>query len=252
MTSKYKNLKEEAFEANLEIPKQHLAIYTWGNVSALDRAAGVFAIKPSGVPYDKMNVDDMVIVDLDGRKVEGKLNPSSDTPTHAVLYRNFEGLGGICHTHSPYAVGWAQAGLSLPLLGTTHADHLCSPVPCTRSLSEEEVRTAYEENTGLVIVDTFRHPQTAMEVLNEGPYPSRELVPLENPMVLVCGHGPFAWGKDAQASVYNAAVLEEISKMALFVRLLKPDFKPLPQYVVQKHYERKHGKNAYYGQSGLK
>ncbi len=245
---KYKKIKEEAYLANLEIPKQGLAIYTWGNVSAFDDKLGVFAIKPSGVSYDKLKVDDMVVIDLNGEKVEGKLNPSSDTQTHLQLYKHFKGINGICHTHSPYATAWAQAMKSIPLLGTTHADHLANPIICTKPLSKEEVENGYEKNTGILIFKTFEDPSSAQEILNIGPYPSSSINAKENPMVLVGGHGPFTWGKDAMASVYNARVLEEVAKMAMWVNNLTPNFKQLPSHITNKHYERKHGKNAYYGQ----
>lgn len=245
---KYKKLKEEAYEANLEIPKQGLAIYTWGNVSAFDKDLGVFAIKPSGVAYDSLSVDDMVIIDLDGQKVDGKLNPSSDTPTHLQLYKHFNGINGICHTHSPYATAWAQAMKSIPLLGTTHADHLANPIICTKALSKEQVENGYEENTGILIYETFKDPSSAQEILNIGPYPSKEINPVQNPMVLVGGHGPFSWGKDALSSVYNARVLEEVAKMAMWVNSINPAFTQLPSYITKKHYDRKHGENAYYGQ----
>jgi len=247
MSSVYQSLKEEAFEANMEIPKRGLAIYTWGNVSAYDRSRAVFAIKPSGVPYDTMKVDDIVVVDLDLKRVEGSLNPSSDTPTHAELYRHFENIGGITHTHSPYATSWAQARRSIPLFGTTHADHSAHAVPCTPMISREAVERAYEDETGLLIVNTFLHPEKA-GALDENGLPLKALNPSENPMVLVAGHGPFAWGADAAMSVYNAAVLEQVARMAWIALSLNPGLSPLPQYVVDKHYERKHGKNAYYGQ----
>ncbi len=251
MSSIYQSLKEEAFEANLEIPKRGLAIYTWGNVSAFDKAKGVFAIKPSGVPYDTMTVDDIVVVDLELKKVEGKLNPSSDTPTHAQLYKNFADIGGVTHTHSPHATAWAQACRSIPLLGTTHADHSANEVPCTPMISKEAVERAYEDETGILIVNTFLHPEKVNACDNNGVI-RKPLVPSENPMVLVAGHGPFTWGANAAKSVYNAAVLEEIARMAWITMTVNPLFKPLPDYVVNKHYQRKHGKNAYYGQSASK
>ncbi|MCQ2614104.1 MAG: L-ribulose-5-phosphate 4-epimerase [Treponemataceae bacterium] len=247
MSSAYQSLKEEAFEANMEIPKRNLAIYTWGNVSAFDKDRGVFAIKPSGVPYDTMKVDDIVVMDLEGKKVEGSLNPSSDTPTHLRLYQNFKDIGGVTHTHSPHATAWAQACRGIPLLGTTHADHSANPVPCTPMISREQVERAYEDETGLLIVDTFLHPEKvgALDCFGN---PLEALVPSENPMVLVAGHGPFTWGSNAAKSVYNAAVLEEIARMAWITMTVNPGFKVLPDYVVNKHYQRKHGKNAYYGQ----
>jgi len=245
---KYKELKEEAFLANLEIPKQGLAIYTWGNVSAFDSNLGVFAIKPSGVSYDKLQINDMVVIDLEGNKVEGDLNPSSDTQTHLQLYKHFIGIKGITHTHSPYATAWAQAMKSIPLLGTTHADHLANPIICTKPLSKEYVENGYEKNTGILIYETFENPSTAQEILNVGEFPNVPISPIENPMVLVGGHGPFSWGKDAISSVYNARVLEEVAKMAMWVNSINPSFNQLPAHITNKHYQRKHGKNAYYGQ----
>lgn len=236
--SNYKALKEEAFESNMQIPEQHLALYTWGNVSAFDPALGVFAIKPSGVPYPELTPDSMVVVDLEGKVVEGKLRPSSDTPTHAVLYKEFAvndkaKIRGIIHTHSTYAVSWAQAVKPVPLFGTTHADHIQTAVPCTPYLSREAVQNDYEKETGNLIVSHFR---------------SLKLNPDEVNMVLVGGHGPFCWGSTAAKSVYNAAVLEEVSHMAMNTLAIAPDAQPLPDYIVQKHYLRKHGPNAYYGQ----
>ncbi|MDR1575885.1 MAG: L-ribulose-5-phosphate 4-epimerase AraD [Treponema sp.] len=229
----YKNLREEAFEANLEINRQNLAIYTWGNSSALDPDKGVFAIKPSGVPYDKLSPESMVVVDLDGKTVEGALNPSSDTKTHQVLYREFSGIRGITHTHSPYAVAWAQARRSVPVYGTTHADHGTEEVPCTDFMSPEAVKNNYELETGNLIVETFK---------------KRGLNPAYINMVLVAGHGPFTWGGSAAQSVYHGAVLEEVCKMALLTLSLDPLAKPLPAHIIKKHWERKHGPDAYYGQ----
>jgi L-ribulose-5-phosphate 4-epimerase len=231
MSSNYQELKEEAWAANQEIPRRGLAIYTFGNVSAFDASRGVFAIKPSGVEYDRLAVDDMVVVDLAGKVVEGKLRPSSDTPTHALLYRTWKGLGGVVHTHSTYATGWAQARLPIPIYGTTHADHLAEDVPCTEVMSDEAVQRDYEVETGKQILERFR---------------TRD--PLHTPMVLVAGHGPFAWGESAEKAVYNAAVLEELARMAFVTRTLDPGAAPLPGALVRKHFERKHGKNAYYGQ----
>ena len=230
----YRSLREEAFEANMEIKKQNLAIYTWGNVSAFDPQRAIFAIKPSGVAYDKLNPESMVLVDLDGAIVDGKLNPSSDTKTHQVLYREFSGIGGITHTHSPYAVAWAQAKKPVPVYGTTHADHGTEEVPCTEFMSAEAVKNNYELETGNLIVETFQ---------------KRGLNPAHVNMVLVAGHGPFTWGKDAAQSVYHAAVLEEVCKMALLTLRLDPEAKPLPEHIMRKHWERKHGPDAYYGQS---
>ncbi len=229
--SLYKALKEEAYLANMEIPKHNLAIFTWGNVSAIDRQAGVFAIKPSGVPYDKLKEADLVVVDLEGKTVDGKLRPSSDMETHRILYRAFEGIGGITHTHAPHAVGWAQAGRDVPILGTTHADHTHLAIPCTPMMGRDQVEGDYELETGLLITKLFADKN-----------------PLEQPMVLVAGHGPFTWGKDAQESVYNAVVLEEICKMALYTVTINSQVDELPLYLRQKHYNRKHGPQAYYGQ----
>ena len=236
--SKYSELKQLAYEANMQIPAQHLALYTWGNVSAFDKDAAVFAIKPSGVPYPELSAESMVIVDVEGNVVEGQLRPSSDTPTHAVLYKEFalgDGakIGGIIHTHSTFAVSWAQAVREIPLFGTTHADHIQTAVPCTPYLSREAVQNDYEKETGNLIVSHFRE---------------RNLNPEEVTMVLVGGHGPFAWGSTAEKSVYNAAVLEEVAHMAMNTLQIRADQKPLPDYIIEKHYSRKHGPNAYYGQ----
>ena len=238
MSSKYQTIKEQAFEANMQIPAQHLALYTWGNVSAFDKNLGVFAIKPSGVPYPELTVDSMVIVDLDGNVVEGDLRPSSDTPTHAVLYKEFAmkdgaNINGIIHTHSTFAVSWAQAMTPVPLFGTTHADHIQTEVPCTPYLSEEAVKNDYEKETGNLIVSHFR---------------ANKLNPDEVNMVLVGGHGPFCWGNTADKSVYNAAVLEEVCHMAMNTLQINPAQQTLPSYIIDKHYQRKHGPNAYYGQ----
>ena len=232
MKSTYAELKDQAWEANLEIPRRGLAIYTFGNVSAFDPARAVFAIKPSGVPYETLKPADMVVVDLDSKVVEGTLRPSSDTKTHAALFRAFQGIGGIVHTHSTYASAWAQAGLAIPLYGTTHADHLAEDVPCTAIMTAEAVNGDYEAETGTQIIDCFR---------------TRD--PHQTPMVLVAGHGPFAWGKTAEKAVYHAVVLEELAKMASITRSLAPNAARLPDYLVRKHFERKHGKSAYYGQS---
>ena len=231
MVSPYRELKERAWAANQEIPKRGLAIYTFGNVSAVDRARGVMAIKPSGVEYAKLGADDLVVVDLSGAIVEGKLRPSSDTATHLVLYREWPGIGGVVHTHSTYATGWAQARLPIPIFGTTHADHLAEDVPCTAIMSDAAVERDYEVETGRQILECFA---------------SRD--PLHTPMVLVAGHGPFAWGETPEKAVYNAAVLEELARMAFVTRTLAPDAPRLPGALVRKHFERKHGKNAYYGQ----
>jgi len=231
MKSSYDELKEQAFKANMEIPRRGLALYTFGNVSAFDADRAVFAIKPSGVPYESLKAADMVVVDLDGAVVEGALRPSSDTKTHAALYRAFPGLGGMVHTHSTYATAWAQACLPIPLYGTTHADHLAEDVPCTAPMSFDAVHGDYEAETGAQIIECFR---------------ARD--PHQTPMVLVAGHGPFTWGKTADKAVYNAVVLEELAKIAFITRSLAPHAGRLPEHVVRKHFERKHGKSAYYGQ----
>ncbi|WNG17629.1 L-ribulose-5-phosphate 4-epimerase AraD [Cystobacter fuscus] len=231
MESKYHALKERAWAANMEIPRRGLAIYTFGNVSALDARAGVFAIKPSGVPYDQLQVEHMVVVDLEGRIVDGTLRPSSDTRTHLVMYRNLKGVGGIVHTHSTYATGWAQAHQPIPIYGTTHADHLAEDVPCTEVMSAEAVERDYEMETGQQILECFRHRD-----------------PLHTPMVLVAGHAPFAWGETPEKAVYNAAVLEELAKMAFITRGIHPEAARLPDRLIRKHFERKHGPSAYYGQ----
>ena len=238
MSSIYQSLKEEAFEANLQIPKYGLALFTWGNVSAFDRGRGVLAIKPSGVPYDQLKVDDLVVVDLEGKVVEGKLRPSSDTPTHRVLYRAFPTIGGVVHTHSTYATAWSQAQIPLPVWGTTHADHSPEEVPCTPVLSKAQVERDYELETGNLIVDTFLHTN-----------PVRD--PEVTSMVLVGGHAPFTWGKDAAKALYHAVVLEEIAKMAIMTRIAAGSaaVPGLPAHVIAKHYERKHGPGAYYGQN---
>jgi L-ribulose-5-phosphate 4-epimerase len=231
MSSPYRELKERAWAANQEIPKRGLAIYTFGNVSALDAERGVIAIKPSGVAYDELKVDDLVVVDLEGQIVEGHLRPSSDTATHLVLYRNWKGIGGVVHTHSSYATGWAQARKPIPIYGTTHADHLAEDVPCTAVMTDDAIERDYEVETGRQILDCFK---------------GRD--PLQTPMVLVAGHAPFTWGKTPEQAVYNAAVLEELSRMAFVTQMLDRSAERLPESLIRKHFERKHGKNAYYGQ----
>ena len=217
----------------MEIPRQRLAIYTFGNVSAIDRAAGIVAIKPSGVPYSDLKPEDMVLVDLENKVVEGAKRPSSDTKTHLLLYRHFMEIGGICHTHSTYAVAWAQAVRDIPNLGTTHADHLVASVPVTEIMSDEMIQGDYELETGNQILQVFQNKQ---------------LSPQEVEMVLVACHGPFTWGKDAAKAVYNAAVLEELAKMAYLTLQINPATPPIKQSLIDKHYFRKHGRNAYYGQ----
>ena len=226
-------LKQAVYEANLELPRRGLVTYTWGNVSGIDRERGLVVIKPSGVAYEDLTPETLVVLDLEGRIVEGDLNPSSDTKTHLELYRAFPALGGVVHTHSPYAVGWAQAGRDIPCYGTTHADYFHGPVPCARCLTREELDEDYEKNTGRVIVETFTQ---------------RGIDPVHLPAVICHSHGPFAWGKDPAQAVYHAAVLEEVARMALYTRLVSPDAAPAPGYLVEKHFSRKHGPNAYYGQ----
>ncbi len=226
-------LKLEVYKANMELPKRGLVTYTWGNVSGIDREKGLFVIKPSGVDYDELKPEDLVVMDLNGNKVEGDLNPSSDTKTHLVLYNNFPEIGGIVHTHSPYAVAWAQAGEDIPCYGTTHADYFYGAVPCARHLTKEELDEDYEMNTGHSIVETFKN---------------REIDPKAVPAVVCHSHGPFTWGKNAAQAVYHAVVLEEVAKMAIFTRQVKFDAAPAPQRYQDKHYMRKHGPNAYYGQ----
>lgn len=227
----YRELKREAYEANMELQHRNLVVYTFGNVSQIDRDRGVIAIKPSGVSYDALKLDDMVVVDLDNQVVEGKLRPSSDTKTHTHLYRHFDTIGGITHTHSTYATAWAQAQMSIPCLGTTHADFVYGEIPCTAVMSDAQIERDYEEETGVQITDCYK-----------------DRSPDEAPMVIVAGHAPFTWGKDAAKSVYHAVLLEEIAKMAYFTKTLHQDVQPLKQAIVDKHYLRKHGKNAYYGQ----
>ena len=224
-------LKKAVYEANMLLPKHNLVTFTWGNVSQIDRETGYFAIKPSGVDYEKLTPDDMVIMDLEGNKIEGRYNPSSDTPTHLELYRAFPKIGGVVHTHSPWATSWAQAGRGIPCYGTTHADYMYGEIPCVRCLTKEEINTAYEKNTGLLIVDYFKDKDY-------------EAVPA----VLCKNHGPFTWGKDGHEAVHNAVVLEEVAKMAARCEMINPQVKPAPQELQDKHYYRKHGANAYYGQ----
>jgi len=226
-------LKKEVYEANMLLPKYGLVTFTWGNVSGIDRERGLFVIKPSGVDYDKLTPDDMVVMDLEGNRIEGTLNPSSDTPTHLELYKKYPEIGGVVHTHSPEATSWAQAGRDIPLYGTTHADYFYGPIPCARSLTPEEIGGEYERNTGLVIIETFEQ---------------RGLNPMHTPGVLCKNHGPFTWGKDAREAVHNAVVLEEVARMAIRTELLNPQVQPAPDSIRDKHFFRKHGENAYYGQ----
>ncbi|NDL62392.1 L-ribulose-5-phosphate 4-epimerase [Acerihabitans arboris] len=227
-------LKEQVLAANLALPRHHLVTFTWGNVSAVDRGRGLMVIKPSGVSYEDMTRDDMVVVELEtGRIVEGGKKPSSDTDTHRVLYLEFAGIGGIVHTHSRHATIWAQAGLDIPAWGTTHADYFYGAIPCTRLMTEAEIQGRYEWETGRVIVETFK---------------TRDIEPAAIPAVLVNSHGPFAWGKDADTAVHNAVVLEEVAYMGIFSRQLTPQLPAMQPELLDKHYLRKHGKNAYYGQ----
>ncbi|MDD4770153.1 MAG: L-ribulose-5-phosphate 4-epimerase [Bacteroidales bacterium] len=224
-------LKEQVFKANIDLVKHGLVLFTWGNVSAIDRTKGVVVIKPSGVSYDTMKASDMVVIDLDGNVLEGSLKPSSDTPTHLALYKAFQNIGGVVHTHSTYATSWAQAGLSIPILGTTHADYFSADIPCTRSMTEQEVMGgAYELETGTVIVECFQGKN-----------------PDQIPGVLVKNHGPFTWGKDAHDAVHNAVVMEEVARMAQIAVQLNPNVDMNP-HLIQKHFYRKHGPGAYYGQ----
>ena len=225
-------LKEEVCRANLELPKHGLVTFTWGNVSGVDRKKGLMVIKPSGVSYEKMSADDMVVVSLEtGEKVEGRWKPSSDTPTHVVLYNAFENIGGIVHTHSRWATSFAEAGMGIPAYGTTQGDYFYGEIPCTRKMTESEIKGEYEKETGNVIVETFKG-----------------LSPDDIPSVLVNSHGPFSWGTDAENAVHNAVVLEEVAFMAFHALMLNPALRPMQQTLLDKHYLRKHGANAYYGQ----
>jgi len=226
-------LKKKVWEANLLLPQYKLVTFTWGNVSAIDRESGLFVIKPSGVDYDKLKPEDMVVVNLKGEKVEGRYNPSSDTPTHVVLYNRFKDIGGVVHTHSSWATSWAQAGRGIPCYGTTHADYFYGEIPCVRNLTKEEIEEAYETNTGVLIADDFEQNHRDYDAV---------------PGVLCKNHGVFTWGKDAKEAVHNAVVVEEVAKMAALCELINPDVKPAPQELQDKHYFRKHGANAYYGQ----
>jgi len=232
----YTELKREVYEANMELQRRNLVVYTWGNVSQIDRNKGVIAIKPSGVAYEKLSPDDIVIVDLENNIVEETLNkkimrPSSDTKTHTHLYRHFESIGGVTHTHSTYATAWAQTQQAIPCYGTTHADYAYGEIPCTAVMSDEQIERDYEEETGVQITDCFKTRS-----------------PKEVPMVIVAGHAPFTWGKNGADAVYHAVILEEIARMAYLTKTLQPNTAALKQGIMDKHYLRKHGKNAYYGQ----
>ncbi|PLY45912.1 L-ribulose-5-phosphate 4-epimerase [Lelliottia sp. F153] len=224
-------LKQQVYDANMDLPRYGLVTFTWGNVSAIDRVRGWVVIKPSGVAYDVMQPEDMVVVDLEGNVIEGRWNPSSDTATHLALYRRYPTLGGVVHTHSTHATAWAQAGFAIPALGTTHADYFFGDIPCTRALTEAEVQGEYELNTGKVIIETIG-----------------ECEPLHTPGIVVWQHGPFAWGKNAHEAVHNAVVLEEVAKMAWIAHGINPQLQPIDRYLMNKHYLRKHGPDAYYGQ----
>ncbi len=226
-------LKKQVYEANMELPRRGLITYTWGNASGIDRESGYFVIKPSGVDYDDLKPEDMVVMDLDGNKIEGEYNPSSDTATHIELYKKYDCIGGVVHTHSTYATSWAQAGRSIPLYGTTHADYFYGPIPCTRSLTPQEIDEAYEKNTGTVIIETFERDQ---------------MNPEYTPGVICKNHGPFTWGKDVDQAVYHAVVLEEVAKMAMQTEMINHCVTPAPDAIKDKHFYRKHGANAYYGQ----
>lgn len=233
MSSKYKILKEECFEANIELNALGLVIYTFGNVSAVDRDNAVFAIKPSGVPYEKLKPEDIVVLDYDNTIIEGTMRPSSDTKTHAYLYKNWNHIGGIAHTHATYSVAWAQAQQDIPILGTTHADHLTTDIPCAEPMKDSLIEGNYEHNTGIQIIDCFKERKLCSEQVE---------------MVLIGNHGPFAWGKTAAKAVYNSKVLETIAQMAYLTLQINPSAPRIKEALLKKHYERKHGKNAYYGQ----
>ena len=231
--SKFKELKRECYEANMQLPALDLVVYTFGNVSAVDRNEGVFAIKPSGVPYEVLKAEDIVILDYENNIIEGTMRPSSDTKTHAFLYKSWPKIGGISHTHATYSVAWAQAQRDIPIFGTTHADHLTTDIPCAPPMSDEYIKGDYEHMTGTQILDCFREKQLNYE---------------EVEMVLLGNHGPFSWGKTAAKAVYNSKVLEELAKMALFTLQINPNAPRLKDALIKKHYNRKHGKDAYYGQ----
>ena len=230
-------LKKEVYEANMLLPKYDLVTFTWGNVSGIDRESGLFVIKPSGVEYDKLTPEDMVVVDLNGNKVEGRYNPSSDTPSHVVLSNRITKIGGVVTTHSAGATSWEQAGRDIPCYGTTHADYIYGEIPCVRNLTKEEIEEAYEKNTGVLIADEFE---------------AKKKDYIAVPAVLCKNHGVFTWGKDAHEAVHNAVVAEEVAKMAARCEMINPQVKPAPQELQDKHYYRKHGANAYYGQNTAK
>ena len=233
MSSMYKDLKQECYEANMQLNALNLVVYTFGNVSAVDRKNGVFAIKPSGVPYEDLKPEDIVIVDFDNNIIEGNMRPSSDTKTHAYLYKNWPNIGGVAHTHATYSVAWAQSQRDIPIFGTTHADHLTSDIPCAAPMSDALIEGNYEHNTGIQILDCFKEKDLSYE---------------EVEMVLIGNHGPFAWGKNAAKAVYNSKVLEVVAEMAYLTLQINPNAPRLKDSLIKKHYERKHGKDSYYGQ----
>jgi len=233
MSSEFKELKQECYEANMQLNALNLVIYTFGNVSAVDREKEVFAIKPSGVPYENLKPEDIVILDFDNNIVEGDMRPSSDTKTHSYLYKNWKDIGGVAHTHATYSVAWAQAQRDIPIFGTTHADHLTTDIPCAPPMSDELIEGNYEHNTGIQILDCFK---------------GKELSYKEVEMVLIGNHGPFTWGKTAAKAVYNSKVLEEVARMAHLTLQINPEAPRLKNSLIKKHYDRKHGSNAYYGQ----
>ncbi|WP_100614172.1 L-ribulose-5-phosphate 4-epimerase [Confluentibacter citreus] len=233
MSSKYKDLKQECYEANMQLDALGLVVYTFGNVSAVDRKNGVFAIKPSGVPYEVLKPEDIVILDFDNNIIEGTMRPSSDTKTHSYLYKHWEEIGGIAHTHATYSCAWAQSQLDIPIFGTTHADHLTSDIPCAPPMSDDLIQGNYEHNTGIQILDCFKNKGLSYQ---------------EVEMILIGNHGPFAWGKNAAKAVYNSKVLEVVAEMAYLTRQINPSAPRLKDSLIKKHYERKHGKNSYYGQ----
>ena len=227
----FKELREKVWETNMELPKKNLVIYTFGNVSGIDRDHGIIAIKPSGVPYEELTPDMMVLIDMDNNVIDSSFKPSSDTKTHLVLYKNFPNIGGVVHTHSPYATAWAQAQKSIPCMGTTHADHIYGDIPCTGLISDKQIESDYEEETGNQIIEQFK-----------------DLSYEDMPMVLLAAHGPFTWGETPKKAVYNSVILEELAKMAIFTLTIDPTAKSIKKTLIDKHFLRKHGKNAYYGQ----
>ncbi|MBP4137354.1 L-ribulose-5-phosphate 4-epimerase [Flavobacterium geliluteum] len=233
MSSLYKNLKQECYEANMQLNVLNLVVYTFGNVSAVDRENGVFAIKPSGVPYEDLTPEDIVIVDFDNNVIEGTLRPSSDTKTHAYLYKNWPNIGGVAHTHATYSVAWAQSQRDIPIFGTTHADHLTADIPCAPPMADSLIEGNYEHNTGIQILDCFKEKNLSYE---------------EVEMILIGNHGPFAWGKNAAKAVYNSKVLEVVAEMAYLTLQINPNAPRLKDSLIKKHYNRKHGKDSYYGQ----